>query len=108
MAKLSKERRERYALLCNLITVLAIALWFVSAFGLLTCVGWTLCYIVVVFFLTAASESAVPIGIDGVLGRYLSIFFWYGIITGWIWTAVFNTDAIYKEFVARLRKVFMV
>lgn len=108
MAKLSKERRERYALLCNLLTVLAIAWWFIATLGLLTCVGWTLCYIVVVFFLAAASESAVPIGIDGVLGRYLSIFFWYGIITGWMWKAVFNLDVIYKEFVAWLRAVLMI
>jgi len=108
MAKLNKERRERYALLSNIITVLAIAWWFIATLGLSTCVGWTLCYIVGVFFLTAASESAVPIGIDGVLGRYLSIFFWYGIITGWIWVAVFNFDNICKDTMSWIKDVLMI
>lgn len=108
MAKLNKERRERYALLCNVITVLAIALWFISQLGIATCIGWTLCYIVGVFFLTAASESAVPCGIDGALGRYLYIFFWYAIVTGWMWNSIFNVDIICKGFVAWAKDTLMI
>lgn len=108
MAKLSKERRERYALLCNIVTVLVIAWWFIAFLGLSTCIGWTLCYIVAVFFLTAASESAVPVGVDGALGRYLYIFFWYGVVTGWIWTAVFNVDIICKEVITWVKDTLMI
>ena len=94
MGILTEARRERYALLCNYVSTIAIAIAFVLQFGMGTCILWTACWSFLAFFLAAASESFLPINNSQVLDRYLAVFGWFAVITHLLWLCVWHIDEI--------------
>ena len=108
MGKLTEAKRERYALLCNIVTVIAIAVVFVLLLGMETCILWTILWIPVAFFIAAASESLLPINNSEVLDRYLAVFFWYGMITHLLWLTVWHIDEIAVRTKELLKEILMI
>ena len=106
--KLTEARRERYALLCNIVTVIAITVAFPIQFGMAACIPWMLLWIPAAFFIAAVSDNFLPIGHDQILDRYLAIFFWYGTITHLLWLTVWHIDEIAVRTKELLKEILMI